>query len=188
MCNCLVYQTIATKRRSVIYRRVCSVLFSLCFRRFYSVRRAIDDFDGCARFFTPEIHLKSVSTFKKRKEKGRVYLENIHYVEGVQLSNVDESRSHSFCFPFQIGYQESGQDYNLYLYAPRAQDRTEWILVLRRGEFLNSELETDGRCVRQLGFLAVIPLTFPSCSWFNYLCAQLMDALTQDVYHVVFFQ
>ncbi|KAI4463657.1 tyrosine-protein kinase [Holotrichia oblita] len=64
---------------------------------------------------------------EKRRERGRVILENVVYVEGTQIVNpVDE-------YPFQVGYQESGQDYTLCLFASRELDRIEWILALRKG-------------------------------------------------------
>lgn len=39
--------------------------------------------------------------------------------------------------PFQVGYREAGQEYTLYLLAPRDQDRADWIQTIRAGEFRN---------------------------------------------------
>lgn len=64
---------------------------------------------------------------QKRKERGRVLLENIHYIEVTRISNQADE------YPFQIGYQESGQDYILHLFASKEQERTDWILALRKG-------------------------------------------------------
>ncbi|KAK9703552.1 SH2 domain [Popillia japonica] len=73
---------------------------------------------------------------EKRRERGRVILENVVYIEGTQIVNpVDE-------YPFQVGYQESGQDYTLCLFALREFDRIEWILALRKACSLNKILRT----------------------------------------------
>jgi len=60
-------------------------------------------------------------------------------VESAQLSVsgdnglVLDSVPHPAGFPFQVGYQEGGQEYTLYLLANRDQDRAEWIRALRAG-------------------------------------------------------
>lgn len=70
-----------------------------------------------------------IFSLQKRKERGRVILENVHYVEGTQTSNQADE------FPFQVGYQETTQDHILYLFASREQDRTDWVLALRKGNY-----------------------------------------------------
>lgn len=35
--------------------------------------------------------------------------------------------------PLQVGYTDAGQDYILYLVAPKEQDRDDWINALRSG-------------------------------------------------------
>ncbi|GJQ77519.1 hypothetical protein Trydic_g20908 [Trypoxylus dichotomus] len=71
---------------------------------------------------------------EKRRERGRVTVENVHFVEVTNVVNqVDE-------YPFQVGYQESGQDYTLYLFASSEQDRTDWILALRKVCYGNKNL------------------------------------------------
>lgn len=70
--------------------------------------------------------------FQKRKQKGRVVLESVHLVEAALLAgSAEENRPAGLAFAFQVGYQESGQDYVLYLLAPTEKDRTDWILALR---------------------------------------------------------
>jgi tyrosine-protein kinase Tec len=48
-------------------------------------------------------------------------------------SLVPDGVSHPAGFPFQVGYQEGGQEYTLYLLANREQDRVDWIRALRAG-------------------------------------------------------
>lgn len=65
-------------------------------------------------------------------------IENVHSVElALPANSVDDNTVHNSSFPFQVGYQEGGQDYTLYLLAPRDQDRTDWIIALRTGKIIN---------------------------------------------------
>ncbi|KAK4886423.1 hypothetical protein RN001_002694 [Aquatica leii] len=68
----------------------------------------------------------------KRKAKGRIELENVHSVEGSNptANYIEENRLQTDC-SFQIGYQESGQDYILYLQVGTAKERAEWVLAIR---------------------------------------------------------
>jgi hypothetical protein len=52
---------------------------------------------------------------------------------GGDNSQVLDGVPHPPGFPFQVGYQEGGQEYALYLLANRDQDRAEWIQALRKG-------------------------------------------------------
>jgi tyrosine-protein kinase Tec len=56
---------------------------------------------------------------------------------GGDNSLVLDGVSHPAGFPFQVGYQEGGQEYTLYLLANREQDRIEWIRALRAGNHFN---------------------------------------------------
>lgn len=91
-----------------------------CFARFDVQRRA------------GVVSLSFVFCFiQKRKERGRIDLENVHCIEIVHTLSSSEENSK---FPFQIGYQEGSQDYVLYLLASKEQDRSDWILALRSGK------------------------------------------------------
>ncbi|XP_011299243.1 tyrosine-protein kinase Btk29A isoform X3 [Fopius arisanus] len=83
---------------------------------------------------------------ERRKERGRIAIENVHVVETASLGNVgvgdvaagSEAGSGGGGgggippgLPFQVGYREAGQEYTLYLLAAREQDRVEWIRALR---------------------------------------------------------
>jgi tyrosine-protein kinase Tec len=91
---------------------------------------------------------------QRRKERGRVDIGSVQVVEPAQLSAsgapcagggagggdnslVLDGVSHPVGFPFQVGYQEGGQEYTLYLLANREQDRAEWIRALRTGNRFN---------------------------------------------------
>lgn len=81
------------------------------------------------------------SLFQKRKEKGRINLENVHCVEVALLTYTTEEVSPcTFSYPFQIGYTENGNDYVLYLIALNETDRTDWILALRTGKWKKKDL------------------------------------------------
>ncbi|XP_021924476.1 tyrosine-protein kinase Btk29A isoform X1 [Zootermopsis nevadensis] len=84
---------------------------------------------------------------QRRKERGRIDIGSVQVVESAQLSGSGASSTggagggdislvldgvtHPAGFPFQVGYQEGGQEYTLYLLANRDQDRAEWIRALR---------------------------------------------------------
>ncbi|KAF2880984.1 hypothetical protein ILUMI_25200 [Ignelater luminosus] len=79
----------------------------------------------------------------KRKEKGRVDLENVHSVEAILLSSsIEENRPQGISYPFQVGYQEYNQDYALHLLASTPKERTDWILALRTICRYNKNLRT----------------------------------------------
>lgn len=64
-----------------------------------------------------------------RKERGRVELSAVSVVEAAQLNEPTEQ--HPQGVPFQLVYSEAGQEYTLYLLAPREHDRTDWIRAIR---------------------------------------------------------
>lgn len=66
-----------------------------------------------------------------RKERGRVELSAVSVVEAAQLNEPTEQ--HPQGVPFQLVYSEAGQEYTLYLLAPREHDRTDWIRAIRAG-------------------------------------------------------
>ncbi|KAF7987295.1 hypothetical protein HCN44_003057 [Aphidius gifuensis] len=83
---------------------------------------------------------------ERRKERGRIAVENIHVVETVTLgigvvgdvATGSETGSGSGGgsgvppgVPFQVGYRDAGQEYTLYLLAARDTDRADWIDALR---------------------------------------------------------
>lgn len=92
---------------------------------------------------------------QRRKERGRVDISSVQVVEPAQLSGsastggggggsggaggggdnslVPDGVPHPAGFPFQVGYQEGGQEYTLYLLANGEQERIEWIRALRAG-------------------------------------------------------
>ncbi|CAB0028715.1 unnamed protein product, partial [Trichogramma brassicae] len=85
----------------------------------------------------------------RRKERGRIAVESVHLVETATLcgSGTEVASDSSGGggggsggvppgLPFQVGYREAGQEYTLYLVAPREQDRAEWIRAIRAdGEY-----------------------------------------------------
>ena len=85
---------------------------------------------------------------QRRKERGRIDIGSVQVVETAQLSgigggggggSVGGGDNNSLIlegagYPFQVGYQEGGQEYTLYLLANREQDRAEWIRALRAGK------------------------------------------------------
>jgi tyrosine-protein kinase Tec len=102
---------------------------------------------------------------QRRKERGRVDIGSVQVVEPAQLSGSGASSAggggagggdnslvldgvpHPAGFPFQVGYQEGGQEYTLYLLANRDQDRAEWIRALRAGnQSILSHLTRMRRC------------------------------------------
>ncbi|EGI70057.1 Tyrosine-protein kinase Btk29A [Acromyrmex echinatior] len=87
---------------------------------------------------------------ERRKERGRIAVENVHVVETASLGNGGSAVSDvaggggggggdaagggggiPSGLPFQVGYREAGQEYTLYLLAAREQDRAEWIRAIR---------------------------------------------------------
>lgn len=73
---------------------------------------------------------------QKRKEKGRINLENVRCVEVALLTTEEVSNTGAtYSYPFQIGYSEGGNEYILYLIALNETDRADWILALRNGKF-----------------------------------------------------
>lgn len=83
---------------------------------------------------------------ERRKERGRIAVENVHIVEvanlGIGNNEINGSDSVSSSsgtgsggapagFPFQVGYRETAQDYTLYLLAAREEERSEWIRAIR---------------------------------------------------------
>lgn len=91
---------------------------------------------------------------ERRKERGRVDISSVQVVEPAQLSASASSTGggggssgggggggdnslvldgvpHPAGFPFQVGYQEGGQEYTLYLLANGEQERIDWIRALR---------------------------------------------------------
>ncbi|XP_045478600.1 tyrosine-protein kinase Btk29A isoform X2 [Harmonia axyridis] len=69
----------------------------------------------------------------KRKERGRVELQQVHSIEAaLVVVNPEEIGCKGELFAFQIGYQ-SDNDYTLYLLAFKDEDRVDWILALRQG-------------------------------------------------------
>ncbi|KAL7292018.1 hypothetical protein TKK_0014302 [Trichogramma kaykai] len=81
---------------------------------------------------------------QRRKERGRIAVESVHLVETATLcgSGTEVASDSSGGggggsggvppgLPFQVGYREAGQEYTLYLVAPREQDRAEWIRAIR---------------------------------------------------------
>ncbi|XP_033218370.1 uncharacterized protein LOC117173835 [Belonocnema kinseyi] len=89
----------------------------------------------------------------RRKERGRIAVENVHVVEvanlGISNNEITGSDSVSSAsgtgsggvpagFPFQVGYREAGQDYTLYLLGSREEERTEWIRAIRTGMEMKS--------------------------------------------------
>ncbi|KAL3266721.1 hypothetical protein HHI36_010882 [Cryptolaemus montrouzieri] len=76
----------------------------------------------------------------KRKEKGRVELQQIHSIEAALVaSNSEEIGLQGELFAFQIGYQ-ADNDYTLYLLAFKDEDRIDWILALRQACVKNKNL------------------------------------------------
>ncbi|XP_063227607.1 tyrosine-protein kinase Btk [Bacillus rossius redtenbacheri] len=74
----------------------------------------------------------------RRKERGRVPLDSVRVLEAAQLpageaagAQNGTADSHPQGCPFQVGYNEAGQDYTLYLIAARDHERAEWIKALR---------------------------------------------------------
>jgi len=102
---------------------------------------------------------------QRRKERGRVDISSVQVVESAQLSASASSTGggggssgggggggdnslvldgvpHPAGFPFQVGYQEGGQEYTLYLLANGEQERIDWIRALRAGnQSIYSRLE-----------------------------------------------
>jgi hypothetical protein len=102
---------------------------------------------------------------QRRKERGRVDISSVQVVEPAQLSGSASSAGgggggnggggggsdsslvldgvpHPAGFPFQVGYQEGGQEYTLYLLANGEQERVEWIRALRAGnQFMYSRCD-----------------------------------------------
>ncbi|KAJ9599562.1 hypothetical protein L9F63_009960, partial [Diploptera punctata] len=81
---------------------------------------------------------------ERRKERGRIDIGSVQVVETAQLSGSggggvgggDTGSNNGLIlegpgYPFQVGYQDGGQEYTLYLLANRDQDRVEWITALR---------------------------------------------------------
>ncbi|XP_015592435.1 tyrosine-protein kinase Btk29A isoform X2 [Cephus cinctus] len=81
---------------------------------------------------------------ERRKERGRIAIENVHVVETANLgAGGDVAGAESLGggggggggipagHPFQVGYREAGQEYTLYLLAAKEQDRAEWIRAIR---------------------------------------------------------
>ncbi|XP_023287551.1 tyrosine-protein kinase Btk29A isoform X2 [Orussus abietinus] len=83
---------------------------------------------------------------ERRKERGRIAIESVHVVETATLGaragggGGDVAGGEAGTgggggippgLPFQVGYREAGQEYTLYLLAPREQDRAEWIRAIR---------------------------------------------------------
>ena len=91
-------------------------------------------------------YLFNIVLQQRRKERGRIDIGSVQVVETAQLSGIggggvgggDTGSNNSLIlegpgYPFQVGYQEGGQEYTLYLLANREQDRAEWINALRAG-------------------------------------------------------
>uniref|UniRef100_A0A0A9WY19 Tyrosine-protein kinase n=2 Tax=Lygus hesperus TaxID=30085 RepID=A0A0A9WY19_LYGHE len=69
---------------------------------------------------------------EKRKEKGRISLKSIKFVEIGTLQDLSgDSSVVQTGLPLQLGYVESGQDYILYVLTEENQDRDDWINALR---------------------------------------------------------
>ncbi|CAB0002088.1 unnamed protein product [Nesidiocoris tenuis] len=69
---------------------------------------------------------------EKRKEKGRISLKSIKFVELASQQDISvESSVQQSGLPLQIGYAESGQEYVLLVLSNDSQDRDDWINALR---------------------------------------------------------
>ncbi|KAJ1529590.1 hypothetical protein ONE63_006360 [Megalurothrips usitatus] len=94
----------------------------------------------------------------RRKERGRVPLAAVCVVECAQVSSPAAAGSDSSTasgppstgsaggsapagHAYQVGYREDGQEYTLYLIAPKDLDRQDWIRAIRAGGERRSALE-----------------------------------------------
>ncbi|XP_024083882.1 tyrosine-protein kinase Btk29A isoform X2 [Cimex lectularius] len=82
----------------------------------------------------------------KRKERGKILLSSVRFVEIANLQDSSGENSVPQGSPLQVGYTESGQDYTLYLLASKSQERDDWINVLRSTCGENSDVSTTYHC------------------------------------------
>lgn len=78
--------------------------------------------------------------FQKRKERGRIELDNVRSVEITFLEQLEDTGGGlppGPSYPFQVGYQEVEDEYVLYLLAQKEVERTDWIAALRKGRMTN---------------------------------------------------
>ncbi|XP_046665405.1 tyrosine-protein kinase Btk29A isoform X1 [Homalodisca vitripennis] len=76
---------------------------------------------------------------RRRKERGRIVLSSVRIVEPAAISlpgeldnnALNNSPAPASGSPLQVGYCDAGQEYTLYLVAPREQERDDWINALR---------------------------------------------------------
>ncbi|XP_046665407.1 tyrosine-protein kinase Btk29A isoform X2 [Homalodisca vitripennis] len=79
------------------------------------------------------------SDSERRKERGRIVLSSVRIVEPAAISlpgeldnnALNNSPAPASGSPLQVGYCDAGQEYTLYLVAPREQERDDWINALR---------------------------------------------------------
>uniref|UniRef100_A0A1B6GJN3 Tyrosine-protein kinase n=1 Tax=Cuerna arida TaxID=1464854 RepID=A0A1B6GJN3_9HEMI len=79
------------------------------------------------------------SDSERRKERGRIVLSSVRIVEPAAISlpgeldnnALNNSPAPASGSPLQVGYSDAGQEYTLYLVAPREQERDDWINALR---------------------------------------------------------